>query len=353
MKAIDVGQTRTVSAALLPLRLVLGWMFLSAFHRRIVLAPHKLDADLPGYLGEKFNQFMPGAILGVDHMIAWLLDRPGALEVFLWSFTIIEGLVGVALIAGLGTRLAALGVALMSAGILFGAGWLGPTCLDEWQIGSLGVAGGATLMLAGAGAFSVDGWLHTRAPNLAARRWFRVLADPYPRPPRTWAMGITALAFVAALATNQVFHGGLWGPLRNDSVTPRVDVLAGSIGADGELVLTLNRSVGPETYGAFVVSIRVFNAAGVLLRDYDAEVLASLAPDDIDNRWLVKARPVPHGLLIPLGAEARVRLPAPTPGGPYVFEPTLRVILEDVSGLRWEQTVTTSSSREERVQAVL
>ena len=155
------------SWALLPIRLVSGWMFFSAFHRRVVLDPVKLMPDAPGYVGVKFNQFMPGAILGVGDLIGALLDRPGALFVFLWSFTIIEALVGLALLLGLGTRLASLGMLLLSAGILAGAGWLGPTCLDEWQIGALGIAGGATVMLGGAGPLSLDAWLVRRWPQLA------------------------------------------------------------------------------------------------------------------------------------------------------------------------------------------
>ena len=122
---------------LTPLRWVSGWMFLSAFHRRVLLDGGKLVMDAPGYVGLKFNQFMPGAILGVDDLIAYLLDRPDALHVFMWVFTVAEGLVGLALLLGIGTPVAAFGSLALSAGILLGAGWLGPTCLDEWQIGSL------------------------------------------------------------------------------------------------------------------------------------------------------------------------------------------------------------------------
>src|SRR5690606_8299710 len=194
---------------LLPIRLVTGWMFFSAFHRRVVLDAAKLTPDAPGYVGEKFNQFMPGAILGVGDLIGALLDRPGALHAFLWTFTIVEALAGLALLLGLGTRLAALGTLLLSAGILAGAGWLGPTCLDEWQIGSLGIAGGATVMLGGAGPFSLDAWLARRWPHLADTRWFRLLADPEPRPARPLVGALAAISIGATLATNQVFHGGL------------------------------------------------------------------------------------------------------------------------------------------------
>ncbi|AKT41181.1 TQO small subunit DoxD [Chondromyces crocatus] len=324
--------------ALLPIRLVTGWLFFSAFHRRVVLDAAKLVPGAPGYVGEKFNQFMPGSILGVDQLIAALLDRPDALQAFLWSFTIIEALVGLALILGLGTRLAAFGVLMLSAKILFGSGWLGPTCLDEWQIGAFGIAGGATLMMGGAGPLSLDAWLFRARPALVPRGWLRRLADPSPSPSLAAAGALTLFSVVVTLATNQVFYGGLWGELHNDSVRPRVDVLEARLDAEGDLRLTIERPAGPETYGAFLVEVRVLDAGGEVVRRHDARVLAALSPAQLDNRWLVKVRPGPHGLVVPLGARATFRLPG-AEGAPALSPGTYRVELEDVSGLRWSHAV--------------
>jgi uncharacterized membrane protein YphA (DoxX/SURF4 family) len=317
---------------LAPLRVVTGWMFLSAFHRRVLLDADKLVFDAPGYVGLKFNQFMPGAILGVDSMIAALLDNPSALHAFLWTFTIIEGLVGLALMLGLGTRLAALGMTLLSAGILFGAGWLGPTCLDEWQIGAMGIASGMVLLLGGAGGYSLDAWLRERRPGLFERRWIRWAADPVAAPSPKLAAGLTVIALLITLGTNQVFHSGLWGPLHNDSVRPKVVVHEATMLADGELELELERPAGPETYGAFIVAVRVLDEHDAIVRSYDEAALAAITEDRIENRWLVRVRPGPHGLVVPLGARAIVQLAA--------MEPALgvgahRVELEDVSGVRW------------------
>lgn len=136
------------------------------------------------------------------------------------------------------------------------------------------------------------------------------------------------------LATNHVFHGGLWGTLHNDSVTPRVDVLALDVAPDGALEITLERPVGPETYGAFIVDVRVFDAHGDLVRRYDAASLAALDANAIDNRWLVQVETGPHGLVVPLGARATVRLSAVTP----LATDALRIELEDVSGRVWQNT---------------
>lgn len=320
------------NATLVPLRLVTGWMFLSAFHRRALLDPDKLVFDAPGYVGLKFNQFMPGAILGVDSMIATLLDHPSALHAFLWSFTVIEALVGLALMVGLGTRLAALGMTLLSAGILFGAGWLGPTCLDEWQIGAMGIASGMVLLLGGGGGYSLDAWLRQYRPQLFERRWLRWAADPVAEPPARLAGALAVIALLITLATNQVFHGGLWGPLHNNSVRPKVVVHEAALAGDGSLTIELERPVGPETYGAFIVAVRVLDQHDAVVGSYDAATLAAISEQDIDNRWLVRVRPGPHGLVVPLGGRATVQLPAL---GSSLGSGEYRVELEDVSGARW------------------
>lgn len=45
----------------LALRLVLGWTYFSAFWRRLILE-NKLDPNAAGYIGEKFNHFLPNAL---------------------------------------------------------------------------------------------------------------------------------------------------------------------------------------------------------------------------------------------------------------------------------------------------
>lgn len=119
----------------LPIRLVIGWTYFSAFWRRLILE-NKLIPDEAGYIGEKFNHFLPNA-LGIKPIIEYLVTHPDALQTSMISFTIIEGIVGLFIIFGLFTRLMALGVFGLAMGILLGSGWIGTTCLDEWQIGVL------------------------------------------------------------------------------------------------------------------------------------------------------------------------------------------------------------------------
>ncbi len=331
---------QSAGLAVMPLRWVTGWLFFSALHRRVVLAPLKMDPDAPGYLGAKFNTFMPGATAGVGDMIAWLIDHPQALQAFLWTFTIIEGLVGLALLTGLLTRLSAIGVSLLSAGILLGAGWLGPTCLDEWQIGAFGIVGGMAIAMAGPGPLSLDSVVARRLPQLAAKRGWQWLADGPAQPPRMLAVALASIALVTTLGTNQLFHGGVWGSLHNDSVHPRIELLSAQVSRPGALTITFERPEGPETYGAFVMEIRLLDEAGTLVANWDEKALATLPKSAIENRWLVKVKSGAHGLVVPLAARASLVLHEL----PEVLDGLYRVEFEDVSGRVWRKTFELSAA---------
>ena len=93
----------------LALRLVTGWTYFSAFWRRLVLH-NKLDPDAAGYIGEKFNHFLPNALF-IRSGIEYLVSHPDVLWWFMATFTIVEGVVGLLFMLGLFTRLMSIGVA--------------------------------------------------------------------------------------------------------------------------------------------------------------------------------------------------------------------------------------------------
>lgn len=63
---------RLIGMLVTPIRWVAGWAFFSAFWRRAVLAPAKLDPNAAGYVGDKFNTFLPQA-LWIRPMLEYLL----------------------------------------------------------------------------------------------------------------------------------------------------------------------------------------------------------------------------------------------------------------------------------------
>ncbi len=162
----------------LSLRLIVGWTYFSAFWRRLVLE-NKLIPDSSGYIGEKFNHFLPNSI-GIKPIIEYLVSTPDLLWWAMLIFTLVEGVVGLLYMLGFFTRLMSIGVFSLAFGILLGSGWLGTTCLDEWQIGILGVAGGMWCSACGHPMLWRSAWWATStAGSRAATRCARWMAIPY------------------------------------------------------------------------------------------------------------------------------------------------------------------------------
>lgn len=119
----------------LTLRLVVGWTYFSAFWRRLVLE-NKLIPDTSGYIGEKFNHFLPNSI-GIKPIIEYLVSTPDILWWAMVVFTLIEGIVGLFYMLGFFTRLMSIGVLSLATGILLGSGWLGTPAWTNGRSGFL------------------------------------------------------------------------------------------------------------------------------------------------------------------------------------------------------------------------
>ncbi|WP_205504001.1 TQO small subunit DoxD [Rufibacter psychrotolerans] len=327
----------------LSLRLVVGWTYFSAFWRRLVLE-NKLDPETAGYIGEKFNHFLPNA-LGIKPLIEYLVSTPESLWVAMASFTIIEGVVGLLFMLGFLTRLMSLGVLGLAMGILLGAGWLGTTCLDEWQIGVLGIAAGFTIYLTGSGPYSLDHWLARRTPRLTDWKWFRGLGSgvlpvaPH-RLPRVVLVGSLGVLFMT-LFTNQYFHGGVWGDLHNKSVKPKIEI-AGTTLSGGQLSFEVYRVEGADVYGSFLIGVRLENEAGAAVLDLAGQDLANFPTTQIRNAYVAKVKPGAHSLVIPLGAKATLTVPDASLG--LLPAGTYKLTLTDISGAQWTSEVVKEAS---------
>lgn len=320
--------------ATLAIRLVIGWTYFSAFWRRLFLA-NKLDPEVAGYIGEKFNHFLPNA-LGIKPIIEYLVSNPDMLWWAMAAFTIIEGIVGLLLMFGLFTRLMSIGVFGLAMGILLGSGWIGTTCLDEWQIGILGIAGGFVLFLTGSSHYSIDHWLYNKSHPITQKRWFRWIGSgvlPIPADKlKKFAFGGAMAILGISLFTNQYFHGGLWGTLHNKSVKPKVEIQHAEI-QQNQLQFTVHRVEGVDVYGSFLIGISLTNAQGEKLIDYNGEQLAKLSTQQIENAYVAKVKPGAHSLIIPLGSKATINLNIPNQNqlksGKYNLQ------LTDISGAQW------------------
>ncbi|MGB7843411.1 MAG: TQO small subunit DoxD [Salinimicrobium sp.] len=322
----------------LAIRLVIGWTYFSAFWRRTALAD-KLDPEFAGYIGVKFNHFLPHAI-GIKPIIQYLVENPEVLWVNMVIFTIIEGLVGLFLMFGLFTRLMSIGVFGLAMVILLGSGWIGTTCLDEWQIGILGIATGFVLFLTGSGKYSLDNYLMKNNISITKKNWFAWLGSgilPIKETifPKVVLIG-SLLIFGMSLMTNQIFHGGLWGTLHNKSVKPKLEISEGKID-NNTISFDLYRTEGVDVYGSFVIAIELFDQQNNKVLEFTQDDLASLPKESISNYYIAKIKPGKHSVVVPLGAKAKFNLQdekiANLSTGTYTLKMT------DISGLNWEHEI--------------
>ena len=302
----------------LALRLVVGWTYFSAFWRRLVLE-NKLDPETAGYIGEKFNHFFPNALL-IKDFIEYLLLNPELLWWTMTVFTIAEGIIGLCLMLGLFTRLTSLGVIGLAVGILLSAGWLGTTCLDEWQIGILGMAGGLCLFFTGGGHFSLDHALKLKQLNLSfLEKYFK---------PKVVIIS-SFLIFSVALATNQIFHGGVWGTLHNKSIRPKLEI-SNLIKDHDTIKFDVMRIEGADVYGSFVYRLEILdlNQKEAVYQIQGEQWKESKI--QIDNKYIAKIKTDKFSMIVPLGAKAQVTIKLNRPlSGDY----SLR--LTDINGTTW------------------
>ncbi len=320
------------------LRLVVGWTYFSALWRRMVLA-NKLDPDEAGYIGEKFNHFLPNA-LGIKPMIEYLVTHPETLWLTMLIFTLVEGVVGLCIMLGLFTRIMSIGVFGLALGILLGAGWIGTTCLDEWQIGVLGIATGFTIYFTGGGIFSVDYWLLKKNFSFTKSNWFGFAGSGKLNLNLSQLkkiQGIGALLIVGlTLFTNQYFHGGLFGKLHNKSVKPKLEITHASV-SPNQLEFTVFRTEGVDVYGSFLIGISLTKSNGEVVFELKGDQLAALPPHSINNHYIAKVKPGKHSLVIPLGSKANLQLEDKQffPSKNEVYTLTLT----DISGVEWDKNI--------------
>ena len=320
----------------LSLRLIVGWTYFSAFWRRLVLE-NKLIPDATGYIGEKFNHFLPNSI-GIKPIIEYLVSTPDLLWWAMVIFTLVEGIVGLLYMLGFFTRLMSIGVFSLAFGILLGSGWLGTTCLDEWQIGILGVSAGFTIFLSGGGKYSLD---YLLLPKLSKNKWLVWLTSgELPLSIKQFskvAISGAVLLFILTLYTNQVFHNGIWGPLHNKSVKPKLKISNAKIQED-ILTFKVYRIEGADVYGSFLIGITLKDENGKTILQKNGEELARFPLTRIKNDYVAKVAPGKHSLIIPLGSKATLTIRSDVfmdlPKSDY------ELILTDISGITWKEKIT-------------
>jgi thiosulfate dehydrogenase [quinone] large subunit len=338
--AVALGERhwRAAAIALLSVRLIQGFIYWGGGSRRFIYGPEKLDPDAPTWMANKLQSAMPGALLGTDHLIAFLLHHFWLLYPAVILFSGAELIAGAALMAGLLTRLTALVSVSLSMLLMLMFGWQGGTCIDEWTMAACNLAMGTTLVLVGSGAYSLDNVLLKRNPGLADRAWFRWLGGSLPLPLKDTAFRNLGVSFLAAVLTFNIgiysyYRGSVVTPFHSGPVSPTRHHFALSDGAllpDGGVKFHIYLDGGTPEAPAHIMKAELTAGENEPLETWNTETLTRLPAESIHNDFAYnRFKAGPYGIVAEMGAMATIRLP-PQPNLHPPRNTTLR--LTDVNG---------------------
>ena len=327
MTAFQVAKAQTIAAssdwraaaiAMLAIRVIQGFIYWGGGSRRFFYAPWKLDPDQSNWMANKFQTAMPGALFGLDRLIAYLLQHFWLLYAGIILFSAIELFAGLALMVGLMTRLAAFASVGLSVALMLLFGWQGGTCIDEWTMASCSLAMGATLMLAGGAAYSFDNVLLRRSPALAERPWFRWAGGSLKLPITDEAfrkLGLAVLCFVLAFdiglysyyrgSVVTAYHGGPVSPTAHHFRLSQATLLR-----NGGVRFHIYIDSGTPAVPAHIMKADLLGADGKTLASWDTAALSALPASAIANDFAYnKFKTGPYGLVAAVGSVATITLP--------------------------------------------
>lgn len=318
LPAVNVNQAWRIAAiAMLSVRFIQGFIYYGGGSRRFIFAPSKLNPDAAHWMANKFQTAMPGALLGTGHLISFMLHHFYILYAGVLLFSAAELVVGLMLMAGLMTRAAALVSMGFSVILMLMFGWQGATCIDEWTMAACNLAMGATLLLGGSGAYSVDNVLLKRKPALAESRVFRWASGSMSLPVnelkfRNIALAVFALVVVFNVATYNYYRGSVVTPFHSGPVSPTTHHLTLSnavLMRDGSVQVHVSLDGGTPEAPVHVVKATVTDTAGMVVAQWDAAALSKLPKSNFQNDYdYNKFGPGPFGIRAPMGAAATLSL---------------------------------------------
>jgi uncharacterized membrane protein YphA (DoxX/SURF4 family) len=326
---------RLAGLGLLSVRFIQGFIYWGGGSRRFIYAPSKLDAwGGHNWMAHKFHTAMPGAILGMDKVIAFMLHHFPLLYAGVILFSAAELFAGLFLMLGLFTRASAFVSMGFSVILMLMFGWQGATCIDEWTMAASNLAMGTTLFLAGGGAYALDNVRLARHPELAARPLFRWTAGSLPLPldlGRYRNLALALFAFVVAfdVGTYSYYRGSVVTPFHGGPVSPtrhHISLSEGAIMADGTVRFHAYLDAGtPEAPSHVIDAVLLPAAGGAPVEHWDMKMLSSLPKGSIANDFdYQQFKSGPNGIVAGVGAMATITLPgtAHLEPGAYVLKLT-------------------------------
>jgi thiosulfate dehydrogenase [quinone] large subunit len=265
-----------------------------------------------------------------------------------WIWTFAELAVGLGLIFGLLTRLAALVSIGLNIALMLIFGWMGSTCLDEWTMAVSGVAMSSAVFLAGGGPWSLDRFIEGSGWAARDPRSARVFSGPLPpQQVKTLGLVLAAVAVVFTVGSYQLLFGALVSP-QHARVSFHQHAIAVSdvtVAEDGTVSFKAHVDAGPDTGAAYVVAARLVDASGSPVAEWDGETLATLPATAIRNVypyvWASHFKAETIGFSGQTGAGATITLPPPETTGSGAPRD---LVLEAINGATWRGAVTPARS---------
>ena len=269
-------------------------------------------------MANKFPTAMPGALFGTDHPISFMLHHFWLLYAGVIIFSAAELIVGAMLMTGVLTRFAALVSMGFSVLLMAMFGWQGATCIDEWTMAACNLAMGATLLLGGSGAWSIDNVLIRRNPTLANKLWFGGMGGTLPLPLtdssfRNLALAVLVFVLVFDIGTYSYYRGSVVTPFHGGPVSPTKHHLAlsnASLLPDGSVSFHVYLDAGTPEAPVHVVAADLLAADKQPIAKWNAAALSALPKTAFANDYAYNQfAPGPFGIRAPMGAAATVTLP--------------------------------------------
>ncbi|MDF7674131.1 TQO small subunit DoxD [Acetobacteraceae bacterium ESL0709] len=306
---------------LLSIRFIQGFIYWGGGSRRFIYAPNKLNPFHHPWMANKFQTAMPGALLGMEHVVSYILQHFWLLYTAVILFSAAELIIGLMLMIGYLTRFAALVSMGFAVLLMLLFGWQGATCIDEWTMAACNLAMGATLLLAGGQAYSVDNYLLKRNPALAQKAWFRLASGALPLdiiPPRTLqhiSIGIFAFVALFDVTTYSYYRGSVITPFHGGPTSPTVHHLSldhALIDGEGNVRFHVYLDAGTPEAPVHVVRASLLDEQKQPIVQWGEKELSALPPSAFVNDYAYnKFMTGPFGIKAPMGAKATITLPCP------------------------------------------
>jgi thiosulfate dehydrogenase (quinone) len=330
---------RIAGISLMSVRVIQGFIYWGGGSRRFIYGPSKLNPHATHWMANKFQTAMPGALLGMGHVISFLLHHFYLLYGGVILFSAAELIAGFMLMAGLFTRAAAVTSMGFSVLLMLMFGWQGATCIDEWTMAACNLAMGATLLLGGSGAWSLDNVLLRNKPQRGNSTLFRWASGSMPLPLpdagfKKIALAVLAFVVVFNVGTYSYYRGSVVTPFHSGPVSPTAHHLTltnGAVLPDGRVRFHVALDAGTPEAPVHVVAAALLDANGAPVAQWNAEALSKMSKTAFDNDYAYnKFGPGPFGLRAAMGAASMITLPAPAVPGAIASARTLQ--LTDVDG---------------------